>query len=526
MEIGKLEVVGTVGLILLCVFMKYLLDLIWLKPLGMRKKLEKQGISGPSPLFLMGNASEMKEIIRECGLSKAAQAIKPDEISGHGYAPILFPYWEKWAQQYGPLYMYSTGNKVHLYMNSPKLVKEMSLCMSWNLGKALYLAKSVRPLLGDGVIRSNGKSWADQRKIIAPEFYMDKVKGMIGLMMESVVPLLKKWEESIENGGGIAEIKVDQDLRNLSADVISRACFGSCYLRGKEIFSKLKDLKNIISSSGFLFNLSNFGILPTKRNRSIWKLQKEIDSLIMKVMDQSNEGLASGGRSESDDHLLQALMKGAKRECPGLTLSSDFLIDNCKNIYFAGHDTTAITSTWCLMLLALNPEWQDRLRAEIFEICGDSLPDADALNKMKLTKMVIQETLRLYPPSPLISREVLEDTKLGDLEIPKGVYLWTSVSGLHQNQDIWGPDAAKFKPERFANGISEACKLPQGYIPFGMGARVCLGQNFAMFELKLILSLIVSSFSFSLSPNYKHLPAYRMTVEPAYGVDLLVKKVK
>ncbi|KAK9131513.1 hypothetical protein Sjap_012000 [Stephania japonica] len=264
MEIGKLEVVGTLCLIVFWVFMKYLLDLIWLKPLEIRKKLEKQGISGPSPLFLMGNASEMKEIIRECGQSRAAQAIKPDQISGDGYAPNLFPYWEKWAHQYGPLYMYSTWNKVHLYINSPKLVKELSMCMSWNLGKPTYLAKSARPLLGHGVNLSNGKSWADQRKIISPEFYMDKVKGMIGSMMESVVALLKKWEETIQNGGGIAEIKVDQDLRNLSADVISKACFGSCYLRGKEIFSKLKDLKDIIGTSGFLFSLSNFGYVHSE----------------------------------------------------------------------------------------------------------------------------------------------------------------------------------------------------------------------------------------------------------------------
>lgn len=139
--------------------------------------------------------------------------------------------------------------------------------------------------------------------------------------------------------------------------------------------------------------------------------------------------------------------------------------------------------------------------------------------------MVIQEALRLYPPAAFISREALEEFEMGNIIVPKGVCIWTLIPTLHRDPEIWGPDANEFKPQRFANGVSSACKVPQAYIPFGLGARLCIGKNFAMVQLKLLLCIIISKFSFTLSPNYKHSPAYRMIVEPKHGVHILIEKV-
>ncbi|KAK9131512.1 hypothetical protein Sjap_011999 [Stephania japonica] len=514
---------GALVFLVLWFLLMYVLNMVWLKPWELRKKLEKQGITGPMPSLLVGNVPEMKRIQHE--EAKKAQIKSPNFHAGHDYAPTLFPYLEQWRKQYGPLFVYSTGKKLHLYMNRPDLVKNLSMSMSWNLGKPLYLTKAMAPIFGSGVIRSNGQSWADQRKIIAPELYMDRVKGMASLIVESAMSLVKSWEKRIEDGGGMAEIKIDQDLRNYSADVISRACFGSSYHQGEEIFFKLRALKNIMSEQSFLFRLCNISHFPTMKNRAIWRLKREIQTLILNLLNQRN-GLVSGHEND-DQHndLLHAMLKAASRECPGLATSSQFIVDNCKGIYFAGHDTTSITATWCLMLLAIHPEWQDRIREEVLRVCGNGLPNANALNNLKTVKMVIQETLRLYPPSPFVSREVLEDIKIGDFLIPKGVLIWTSIPALHHDYDIWGPDANKFNPGRFAKGLKEACKLPQVYVPFGLGPRICLGQNFALAQLKVVLALILSRFSFSLSANYKHSFAYRMTVEPENGVDLLMTKL-
>ena len=139
--------------------------------------------------------------------------------------------------------------------------------------------------------------------------------------------------------------------------------------------------------------------------------------------------------------------------------------------------------------------------------------------------MVINESLRLYPPVAVVSREALTDMKFGDIDVPKGVNLWTLVVTLHTDPENWGPDALAFNPDRFANGITGACKLPHLYMPFGVGPRVCLGQNLAMVELKLLIALVVSNFSFSLSPEYIHAPFLQLVIEPEHGVNLLVKKL-
>ena len=139
--------------------------------------------------------------------------------------------------------------------------------------------------------------------------------------------------------------------------------------------------------------------------------------------------------------------------------------------------------------------------------------------------MVIQETLRLYPVAVFVARQGSEDMKFKDIIIPKDVVISIPVPILHQLPDVWGADAGLFNPERFVNGVLSACKVPQAYMYFGMGMRTCVGQHFAMVELKIILSLILSKFSFTLAPAYRHSPAFKLTIEPEHGVPLIVRKL-
>ncbi|KAK6121759.1 hypothetical protein DH2020_044497 [Rehmannia glutinosa] len=179
-----------------------------------------------------------------------------------------------------PIYTYSTGSKQHLYVNHPELVKEMNHCISSELGKPSYITKRLAPMLGNGILRSNGHIWSQQRKIVAPEFFMDKVKGMVGLMVESAESLTSKWEAYTESEGGkMVEIKAEKDLRSVSADVISKACFGSSYLKGKEIFSKLRTLQKAITKQSFLFGSHAFRLLSTGHQKKIEHLEK-IEALI------------------------------------------------------------------------------------------------------------------------------------------------------------------------------------------------------------------------------------------------------
>ena len=235
---------------------------------------------------------------------------------------------------------------------------------------------------------------------------MDRLQGMIGLITESVDTLLKTWRSMIEAEGGIADIRIDEHMRSFSGDVISRACFGSSYTKGEEIFLRLRALQEAMSKKIFLdipgmryqafsyitswlksyqiFQKKKRSILrydyryvPTKHNRDVWELEKDVRNLILKVV---------SGREELAAHekdLLQMVLEGAKNSDLSQEAIDNFIVDNCKNIYLAGYETTAVSAEWCLMLLAANPDWQARVREEVVEICKGRTPDADMIRKMK-----------------------------------------------------------------------------------------------------------------------------------------------
>ncbi|XP_027338617.1 cytochrome P450 714A1-like [Abrus precatorius] len=522
-----MKVASSLALVGILSWILYLYGDLWQKSQRVRKRLQMQGIRGPPPSFLHGNLPDMQRIQSQASIAKATTSNHSDQFLAHDYTATLFPYFEHWRKQYGLLYTYSTGMKQHLYVNQPDLVREINQSITLDLGKPSYITNKLAPMLGNGILRANGLSWAHQRKLVAAEFFMDKVKGMVGLMIESAQPLLLKWEGFIESeGGSTAEVKVDADLRGFSADVISRVCFGHSYSKGKEVFSKLRSIQKAMSKQGFLFG-SGFREklkFTSKKQNEITSLEKEIESLIWELVEERKRECSETSSSEKD--LMQLLLEAAiTDQSLGKEFSKRFIVDNCKNIYFAGHETTAVAASWCLMLLALHPQWQTRIRNEVAQHCPNAIPDADSLPMLKTVTMVIQEVLRLYPPAAFVSREAYEDIQIGNITVPKGVCLWTLIPTLHRDAEIWGPEANEFKPERFSEGVSKACKFPHAYVPFGLGTRLCLGKNFAMVQLKVVLSLIISKFSFSLSPSYRHSPAYRMIVEPGHGVYIRIQKI-
>ncbi|CAM0872995.1 unnamed protein product [Alopecurus aequalis] len=404
------------------------------------------------------------------------------------------------------------GNVVFLHVSRPDVVRDINLCVSLDLGKSSYLKATHEPLFGRGILKSNGEAWAHQRKIIAPEFFLDKVKGMMDLMVDSAQTLLESWEEKVDKNGGTVDIKIDDDIRAYSADVISRTCFGSSYIKGKKIFLKLRELQQAVSRPNVLAEMTGLRFFATKKNRQAWELHKQVHKLILEIVKESGD----------DRNLLRAILHSASSSQVGLGEAENFIVDNCKSIYFAGYESTAVTAAWCLMLLGLHPEWQDRVREEVMEACGGRPVDSQSLQKMKNLTMVIQETLRLYPAGAFVSRMALQELNLGGVHIPKGVNIYIPVSTMHLDPKLWGPDAKEFNPARF----SDARPQLHSYLPFGAGARTCLGQGFAIAELKILISLIISKFELKLSPRYEHSPTLKLIVEPEFGVDLTLSKVQ
>ncbi|KAI4370328.1 hypothetical protein MLD38_018691 [Melastoma candidum] len=505
-------VLGVAGILLL-----WLWDVQVWEPRSLLRKLKRQGIHGPpSRSFFLGNIPDMERIGTEAKRGQSKGGEGAGAIS-HDWPSVGFSYILRWREEYGPNFVYSRGRIPILCITDMDLVKELCLSTVPSLGKALYFSRDLGPLFGEGISSSSGSTWTFQRKIIAPQLYLDKVQSMVDLMVGSAEAMTRAWEGKIESEGGMANMRVDDDLRSLAADIIARACFSSSYKHGEEIFTKLRELQGLLVAV-------NVGVpvlrhLSTRKNQAIWKLEKEIESMIL-------ETVKARRMDSNEKDLMQMILESADQEgLPSNMSSRQFIVDNCKNIYFAGHESTATTSSWCLMLLAANPEWQERTRVEVVELLKDGPPDSNKLRGMKTLTMVIYETLRLYALAMIVVRQALEDVKFKNLHIPKGCNLLLPISILHRLPEIWGKDWNEFNPQRFVNGVSGACKSVHAYMPFGIGPRVCAGQHFAMVEMKVVLSLILSRFSFSLSPDYQHAPERRLVLEPGHGVILHIRKL-
>uniref|UniRef100_A0A6N2MPI5 Uncharacterized protein n=1 Tax=Salix viminalis TaxID=40686 RepID=A0A6N2MPI5_SALVM len=464
--------------------------LLWIK-----RKLRMQGIQGPPPSFLYGNLPEMQKIQMKTLKASSFQAA---DFIAHDYTSTKDPCKAGDGEAQAGLGQVQNLEYFHRFnLHVLNGIEAAPVCESAGAGEGdepdgysgfrqtlllnqkngtparKWNCEVKRPFLGSAEENSRTRILHGQGQ------------GMVRLMVESAQPLLKKWEDCIEAQGGIvADVKVDEDLRELSADVISRACFGSSYSKGKQIFSRLRSLQQTFSGQNILFGVPNFGSIKLKR-----------------ITFNVETGLPARKQNKISN-LERESGKDASRASSSIIARP----------YTSPAMNRCCCASWCLMLLALHPEWQDGIRKEQAEVFKDGQLSVDSLNHLKTVTMVIQEALRLYPPAAFVSREALEETQLGNIAVSK-------------DPAVWGSDANEFKPERFNCGVSKACKFPQAYIPFGVGPRLCLGKNFAMVELKVVLSLIVSKFSFSLSPKYHHSPTYRMIVEPGEGVQILIQKI-
>ncbi|KAI4319787.1 hypothetical protein MLD38_033347 [Melastoma candidum] len=374
-----LRILISLSVVALTALFTYLCNLLLLRPGRLRKRLQELGVNGPPPSSFVGNIPDVRRIMLETVKNHNPGGIS-DGVS-HDYMSQVFPHILKWQKEYGPTFSFSLGTIVVVCISDFDVVKEFCQNKSIEFGRSSYLKTARGMLLGeDGLITSKGKSWAYQRKKIAPEFFNDKLKGMVDLMVESVTSMVEKWDSLLS--GTSESIRVDEDLKFLSAEVISKACFGSNYTFAREIFAKMLKLQDLLSPQHAFVGLPGFRHIPIKSNRDIWKLGKEIRLSILKACQHQENGQAR--------FFLQALIEhfGAG--------SSDQIVDNCKAMFLAGYETTATAAAFALVLLAHNQEWQTHARDEVIEVLGGQAPCMEKLQKMKVLNMVIYETLRTW----------------------------------------------------------------------------------------------------------------------------------
>ncbi|KAI5661941.1 hypothetical protein M9H77_21264 [Catharanthus roseus] len=507
-----------------CVFFLLLLvwkmlNSAWLKPKRLEKCLRAQGLTGNPYRLLVGDMKEYLFMLKE------AQK-KPISISDD-IVPRVTPFFAEIINKYGNNSFCWFGQNPLVFLMDPELVKEIFVKINrFQKPPAKGLAK----LLQTGLISHEGEKWKKHRKILNPVFHIQKLKHMVPAFRLSVSEMLSEWEAIVSRERSSEELDVWPHIQRLTSDALSRTAFGSSYEEGRKIFELLKEQTGYVLMAIRSVYLPGWRFLPTKKNMRMKYIEKLIQDSIREIINKRLKAMKEG--KANNDDLLGTLLESNQKEIQingdkryGMSIKE--VIEECKFFYSAGQETTSTLIVWTLILLGRHQDWQSRAREEVLHHFGRNHPDFEGLNHLKTVNMIFNETMRLYPPVVSLIRKVEEDTKIGTLHLPSGVMVTLPIILLHYDTKTWGEDAKEFKPERFAEGISNASKGNNNavFLPFGWGPRICIGQNFAMVEAKMALAMILQRFSFHLSTSYSHAPHNIFTLQPQHGAHLILHKL-
>ncbi|KAG6525566.1 hypothetical protein ZIOFF_015528 [Zingiber officinale] len=496
--------------LLLALVFHYLWTMFLWRPYVVTKAFGKQGVRGPPYELWFGSLREIQSIRR------AAMEVVLD-IDAHDITTRVLPHFGKWIAEYGETFLFWVGAQPLVCISQPEMVRQV-LARKFGFYSRLAPSPEALALVGKGLVYIEGAEWVRHRRVVNPAFSMDKLKLLTTTMADCVKLMLEGWQEAAREG---KEVEVSEQFQVVTADVISHTAFGSSFKEGKELFLAQKQMLNLVTQNFLNVNFPGSRYVPSKKNLQTLKLKKRIRGMFMNIIE---DRLARRDAGCSSNDLLGLLLESEKVQAGDQKLNMEEIIDECKTFFLAGHETTSHLLTWTMFLLSSNPDWQQKLREEVDEVCGLEVPNADMISNLKLMTLVLLESLRLYSPIVLLRRKAAKDMILGNIKIMKGTLLMMPISIIHRNKEIWGADANEFNPLRFKNGISKAAKNPNAFLTFSIGPRACIGQNFAMLEAKTVMAMILQRFSFSLSPNYKHVPIDSATVVvPQYGLPIVLK---
>ncbi|CAN1289034.1 Cytochrome P450 CYP749A22 [Linum perenne] len=348
--------------------------------------------------------------------------------------------------------------------------------------------------MGDGLAFSSGDKWLHMRKLAHNAFHGESLRKMIPAMVWSAEKMVEK------------------------------TAFGTNYPQGRLFSQMLAELAKFIKED-HQFNFFRPGLFRMYRSRDeieAQRLERGIKDLIIRMVQEREDAAANGNCGYGSD-FLGLLVKSYHDESKEVSINN--VVDECKTFYVAGQHPTNFLLSWAVYLLSVHTNWQEEARNEVVSQFGwDGVPDADGISKLKVLSMIINETLRLYPSSIELTRKVERGAQLGHLSLPGNLNLVVPVLAIHHDAEIWGKDVHQFKPERFREGISEATNNnPVAFIPFGLGPRSCVGSNFVTLEAKVVLSMILQRFSFTLSPAYTHSIYPAITIRPMHGVQVILQ---
>jgi len=372
---------------------------------------------------------------------------------------------------------------------------------------------AARPLIGNGLASSDGDFWLRQRRLMQPAFHHRRLRSLIPIMQDTTQEMMKRWN-SLEVGDETVELT--SEMMKLTLQVIVKTMFSTDVSDEVDTIGKaFLDVLSVINRRSWGQNrLPDW--FPTPDNIRMWRAIRTLDQQVFKIIERRRKSGA-----DLDD--LLGMLLSARDQETGEGMNDQQLRDEVLTIFFAGHETTALSLTWAITLLNRHPETEKRLRSEITEVLGKRLPTFDDLHKLKYTRMVLDETLRLYPPAWVFVRAVHEEDEIDGYQIPSDAFIILSPYITHRDPDLW-EEPEKFDPDRF-NPEREDNKPKFAYYPFGGGPRQCIGRDFALMEAQIVLAMILQHYQVRVVDERDIEPQFFVTLRPKNDVLVKIKNV-
>jgi cytochrome P450 len=383
-----------------------------------------------------------------------------------------------------------------LVLNHPDAIRHVLHDNHANYVKG-SLYDDLRGLLGEGLLTRDGDSWLSERKLAQPSFHASALESYHRTMVETITSCLREWQSRAEPGRAL---DVSREMSTLTLRIVAKCLFNVDIAEKQDsILDAITEILPFDPMSRGPFRGRVYKYLPFWAK---WRARQ--------ALSEFEQGISwvIGHRSGTPD-LISSLE----------TSASPRIRDEVASFLLAGYETSAIGLTWALYALSQNPDAERKIRAEIAEVLGQTPPAPRDMSLLTYTALVIRETLRLYPPIPSFGRQAVEDDVIAGFRIPAKTVLRIKPMLIHRHPEFW-PEPDSFSPERFSS--EQAAGRPQcAYIPFGAGPRTCIGNHFAMMEMKIALPMILQAVRLSPAQGRPVAVISNLTLRPRYGMWMI-----
>lgn len=418
-----------------------------------------------------------------------------------------------------PLNFLATNQKIHgdIYffqafhlkvgiVSKPEYVKHLLQDNNKNYEKSIDYKQVLKKFLGNGLLTSEGEFWRRQRRIAQPAFHKDRLAEFAGMMAHSALGMVNQWKN---NPTYTQLFSLSDEMMSLTSEIVAKALFDrDVHLDSKAIgnsINRINELGTLRLQKPWYPPLW----VPLPLNTAFKTNKKKLDNLIYETIDRRK-------KTENKGNDLLGMLLSAKDSETGQGMTDLQLRDELMTLFVAGHETSATTLAWTFYLLHHHPEAAKKLQKEIDTVLGKKIVTLEDLPNLPYTSQVIAESMRLYPAAYIIGRRSLEEDVIDGYAIDKMRNMLIPIYLIHRHPDIW-EKPEDFMPERFEK--EKAKNYDKfAYFPFGGGPRLCIGNNFALMEMQIILATFIQHFEYTMQNNEIVEPDPMITLKPRGGV--------